>query len=106
MLLQKLVSSTFPSILPTLFRSLLLIWGFVLLADKNETHAGGHEAGISWLGRGGQIRREKLSGNVAGYLSSLEKAPGHILVSKSERHVCTQPRSLPVQKAIPSLILA
>lgn len=34
----------FPNILPTLFRPLLFIWGFVLLTDKNETHTG-HEAG-------------------------------------------------------------
>lgn len=41
------------------------------------------------------------------WLSQLTgEALGHILVSKSERHVCTQPRSVPLQNAILSLILA
>lgn len=103
---KSLSPQHFPSILPAPSRPLLFIWGFVFLSDKNETHAG-HKARISWLGRGGQIRRERKVVRKHDWLSQLPgEASGHILVSKSEGYVCTQPRSLPQQKAILSLILA
>lgn len=48
-----------------------------------------NEAGISWLGGGGQLRPEKLSGNT-GLLSQLPRAAlGPILVFQSQ--ACLHP---------------